>query len=178
MTKLLITWSGLIFPLLAFLAVVAWRFPKTYNQLVGPLFLLLVFLTFLATASWNVGVYSAERAIDKTAEQVAEETPTYQRPSPPYPSDYESEEEWKTALEEFDKAVLEWEQRHSRWNGAQDAIEQAQDTLHNRRLNLLEYYWFLGFFYYALLLAGVRKWLERYEKKLNEPETPQDSDQE
>ena len=168
MTSLIITWSGLIFPLLGFVAMIAWRFPKSYERLVGPVFLFLIWSAFLATAAWNLGLGKAESTIEGIDEIVAKKITSYSAPNAPYiPYDDKGFEE-KT--KKYQDQLLAWEKEYSEWQGANNAVTKAQDTIDSNQLEYYDFYWFLGLFYFAILLSNIKGWFEKMEKKLSQGE--------
>ena len=84
MTNYIVTWSGLIFPLLGFLGMIAWRFPVSYNKLIGPIFMLFILAAFISTVAWNWGMARTERIITGLETSVAPETSWYDRPEAEY----------------------------------------------------------------------------------------------
>ena len=108
MTNFIVTWSGLIFPLLGFLGMLAWRFPVSYNKLIGPIFMLFILAAFISTVAWNWGMARTERIITGLETSVAPETSWYDRPEAEYYR-IDNEEEREKAKEEHEEKYFEWQ---------------------------------------------------------------------
>ena len=165
MTNFIVTWSGLIFPILGFLGMLAWRFPVSYKKLIGPTFILLILAAFISTVAWNWGVACTEKIINGLENSVAPETSWNDQPDIKYYL-IDDEKESEKAKKEHEKKYFEWQRKYYEYEGAEAAIEKAQKEIDNAQLDFFQYYWFLGVFYYALLLSNIRGWFEKVEEKL------------
>jgi len=177
MTNFIVTWSGLIFPLLGFLGMIAWRFPVSYNKLIGPIFMLFILAAFISTVAWNWGMARTERIISGLETSVAPETSWHDRPEAEYYR-IDNEEEREKGKEEHKEKYFEWQKNYYEYEGAEAAIEKAQKEIDSAQLDLFQYYWYLGVFYYALLLSNIRGWFEKMEEKLKRDESSEQDESE
>ena len=166
LTDAIIKWGGIVFPLLAFVGTVAWKYPAAYNKYVGPAYLSLVVIAFVGLFSYNIGSITAESAIKDLEKTVVPPPEDY------YPSIKASEEE-----------IKEWQRQKDQNIGGERVIDAAQDLIDSKQFGLWEFYWFLGFLYYGIFLGGVKDHLDKLEKSAlgiekDQPENPKNEESE